>query len=263
MGKTTMASTLAGACLALMASGPAQAAASASAEIGHLVFTLIDLDPLDGIDPAMMWGGSEYSQSYANTESGGWSWDSAFGWYMDSSSMSSDSFGSASGMTGSGGAHVEAEMSGSPVAGVFRSASGSGYFSGSFTVTPWTGIVVTAPYTASASTTLGDDGPFGESAEGGAYLHFALYTDDGREVHYVQRYAGASSAGESNFASGTVRLTFANLSADAMEGYFSAQAYANASSAHPVPEPASAVMMLAGLLGVGAALRRRREGRAG
>lgn len=258
MGKTTMASTLAGACLALMASGPAQAAASASAEIGHLVFTLIDLDPLDGIDPAMMWGGSEYSQSYANTESGGWSWDSAFGWYMDTSAMSTDSFSLASGMTGWGGADAEAEVSGSPVAGVSRSANGSGYFSGSFTVTPWTGIVVTAPYTAWASTTLDS-----EWARGSAHLQFSLYTDDGSEEHYAQRFIEASSAGESNSASGTVRLTFANLSADAMGGNFWAQAYAYAQSPQPVPEPAGAVMMLAGLLGVGAALRRRREGWAG
>lgn len=258
MGKTTMASTLAGACLALMAAGPAQAAASAGAEIGRFDIMLIDLDPSDGIDPAMMWGGSEYSQSYANTESGGWIWDSASGWYMDTSAMSTDSFSLASGMTGWGGADAEAEVSGSPVAGVSRSANGSGYFSGSFTVTPWTGIVVTAPYTAWASTTLDS-----EWARGSAHLQFSLYTDDGSEEHYAQRFIEASSAGESNSASGTVRLTFANLSADAMGGNFWAQAYAYAQSPQPVPEPAGAVMMLAGLLGVGAALRRRREGRAG
>jgi hypothetical protein len=150
-------STAAAALLALGAVGTAHAVATASAEIGQVTITLIDLDPLDGITPMLTFL-SEQSSSYASVYDGGTSTgdsDWAAGFYMPTSATAIDVVGWGTGSTGAGGAQGAAEIAGSPTAGVYSQTSGQGYFYGNFELTPWTGLILTTNYAAQADTSVG------------------------------------------------------------------------------------------------------------
>lgn len=256
--------------LALAASGPVQAKATASAEIGAFTITLFDLNPSDGIAPDFIFTGSAWSQSWAQTPDGGSNGDYQAGWPMTTAIASSDAFGSASSYTTDAwGASAEASAIGSPMAGTYRYNSAEGTFRSDVQIGPWTGVVITAPVTAVAETTIGYDGSFGEYASASGRLSISISGADGSESHYADKTASASwfwdgsqYSGQSSSVSGTVRLTFANLSDESLNGWFQSAASVYSQTALPVPEAQSVVMMLAGLIGVGAVVRRRRAGEA-
>jgi hypothetical protein len=261
-------STAAAALLALGAVGTAHAVATASAEIGQVTITLIDLDPLDGITPMLTFL-SEQSSSYASVYDGGTSTsdsDWAAGFYMPTSASAANALGWGTGSTGAGGAQGAAEVAGSSAAGVYTSAGGQGYFYGDFELTPWTGVILTTNYAAQADTSVGwvaNDQT--ESAGGYAQLQLSISVVDGYEYHYTTRDAyasytwdGSQYVGYSDSASGQLRLTYANFSDDAQLGSYNAYAYASAQSTVAVPEPGTYGLLLAGLAGIGAVVRRRR-----
>jgi hypothetical protein len=263
-------STAAAALLALGAVGTAHAVATASAEIGQVTITLIDLDPLDGITPMLTFL-SEQSSSYASVYDGGTSTgdsDWAAGFYMPTSATAIDVVGWGTGSTGAGGAQGAAEIAGSPTAGVYSQTSGQGYFYGNFELTPWTGLILTTNYAAQADTSVGwvaNDQT--EYAGGYTQLSLEIVQSDGFDQHYASRNAfasytwdGSQYVGFSDSASGQLRLTYANFSGDAQSGSYSATAYAYAQSsiAAAIPEPGTYGLLLAGLAGIGAVVRRRR-----
>lgn len=254
---TTLRVTAAASLLALAAAGPAHATAVASAQIGTVTITLIDLDLSDGIAPALTWSG-EQSYSYASTTDAGSLSDWASGWYMPTSATVNGAFGWGSGITEASGASGNAEVSGSPSAGSDYNASGQGQFWASFEVTPWTGVILTTTVSGQASTSIGNDGVYSEWASATSQLSLSVDSADGWESHYAYRNVYVGYSPDSQSFGGTLKLTYANLSGDTLSGSYYASAYASTGSTMPVPEPGSYAMLLAGLLGIGLVVGKRR-----
>lgn len=249
---------------AMLAAAPATAASSASATITGITITLIDLNSGDGIDAALSWSWEQsYSgaQVYSSSES---DYDSDWGasFYASTSAMAGLPFGSASASTGPGGGSAAGSVSGPSYGGYgYFYAWGSPVYGG-FSVTPWTGIIVTATFDGMAKTTVGLD----EYAWAQGYLSIEIPADSGYDYYTSYRYAyagcgwdGTSCVGESASFSGSMKLTYANLSDDAVDGTMYARAYADGYSSAPIPEPQTYLMLLAGLAGVGAVVGRRRR----
>jgi hypothetical protein len=179
--------------------------------------------------------------------------------------MSMLGFGEASGSTDASGATASGSVSAPGYGGQGSFYANAQGVSNSFTLTPWTGMKLTATFEGTAST--GPGGSYTEYASAQGSLGTYIYSDDGYEQHYAYREAYASCgtwdgmgcSGESNSFSGTISVTYANLSDTAVEGFMYAQAYASGQSTVPVPEPETYLMLLAGLAGVGAVVRRRRR----
>lgn len=264
-------STTAAAVLALGVVSTAHAAATASAEVGQITITLIDLDPFDGITPTLAFQ-NEKSYSFASVygdSTSTYDSDTAAGSFMPTSASAVDALGWGTGSTGAGGAQSAAELAGSPTAGVYSGTQGAGYFSGYFEITPWTGLILTTDYSAHADTSVGwsaDD----QSEYAGSYAQLGLriFQSGGTEQHSASRNAfasyiwdGSQYVGQSYAASGQLRLTYANFSSDAQSGSYVAETYAYAQStiAAAIPEPGTYGLLLAGLAGIGAVLRRRRD----
>ena len=252
---------------AMLAAGPAAATSSASATLSGVTITLIDLDPGDGIAAALSWSWEQsYSGAQVNSDSeSDWDGDWLSGFFAATSATAGLPFGSASASTGPGGGSAAGSVSGPSYGGLgFFTAQGTPVY-GAFTVTPWTGVVVTATFDGMAQTTVGLD----EYAQAYGYLSIEIPADSGYDYYTSYRYAYASCgawdgggnciAGESNSFSGSMKLTYANLSDAAVDGTMSAYAQAYGSSGAPIPEPRTYLMLLAGLAGVGAVVGRRRR----
>ncbi len=257
MSTITRTAVAATALAALAASPAAWAAASADVSMGTVTITLIDLNLGDGVAPAITFF-NETSYSHAGANGAGDS-DFAAGFYQPTSAAIANGTGSASGATDATGASGMSMLSGA------GNAQGEGQFWASFEVTPWTGVIMTTTMAGTATTTVGYDGTNSESAGAYGVIQLYIYTDDGYENHSASRstYAGAfwdgsQYTGESNSFSSNVRLSYANLSDDVVTGSYYAYMYGYVNSTIPVPEPGTYGLLLAGLAGVGVAVRRRR-----
>ena len=255
--------TLAAAAMAL--TGPAAATSSATATVSGFSITLYDLDPSDSIDPALTFiseGSYSYADVYSDSEYDSDS-SSAPGHWMPTSAMAMLGFGQAQASTDSNGATAMGSVSAPGYGGNGRFyAQGYGVQSG-YTLTPWTGMKLTLSFDGTATTTVGN---YQEYANAAGYLQIAAYADNGYEYHDAQRSAYASCfwddstcVPESNSFSGTFSLSFANFSDQAVDGWMYANAYAYGGSTAPIPEAQTYLMLLAGLAGIGAVVRRRRE----
>lgn len=258
-----ISSALAAAALAL--AGPAAAESSATATITGFSITLYDLDPGDGIAPELTFT-YESSHSQTNVYSASedsWDLDGQPGSFVPTSAMSMLAFGHAHAETDAGSATAMGHVSG-PAYGGYGTFYAYAYgVANNFTLTPWTGMKLTLAFDGSASTGPGDQY---EYAYAYGELQTSIDAENGYENHYTQRQAyagcgtwdGSACSGESNSFSGTFSLSFANFSDDEVSGYMYANAYASGQSTVPVPEPRTYLMLLAGLAGVGAVVRRRR-----
>jgi hypothetical protein len=266
MNKSLLISTALGAA-ALVVAGPAAAVSSATATLTGFSITLFDLDPSDGIDPELTFT-YEQSGSYAYVQSSSESasdsdWQP--GNFVPTSAMAMLAFGQANASTDASSANASGSVSG-------PGYGGQGYFGAyaygvdnGFTLTPWTGIKLTSTFEGTASTGPSSGGDYAYAT---GFLQTSIAGDNGWEDHtaYRQAYAGCGTwdgmacSGESSSFSGTFSLGYANFSDDAVEGYMYAEAYVYGSSTVPVPEPETYLMLLAGLAGVGAVVRRRRAG---
>jgi hypothetical protein len=264
--KTNIQISCALAAAAMALAGPAVAVNSATATVTGFSFTLYDLDPSDGITPDLTLA-NPYSQSYARVYSASESAndsDGQPGSFVPTSAASALAFGYAEATTGNGAATAMGHVSGPAYGGsgsFYSQAVGTQY---GFTLTPWTGLRLTLTFDGTAST-----GPALSSnnlyANASGVLQVGVSDGgNGYEYHYGQRSAyagcnwdGSACAGESNSFSGTVSLTYANLSGDSVAGWLYGYAYAQGTSAVPVPEPQTYLILLAGLAGVGAVVRRR------
>lgn len=251
---------------AMVVAGPAAAQSSASATISGFSYVLYDLDPFDMITPDLTFGYEQStSNAYVNSNSESDSdWLSAIGNFSPTSATAMLAFGQASAATDATGATA----SGSVFAPGY---GGSGWFSASaygvdnsFTLSPWTGIKLTATFEGSATT----GSHLGSNDYASAYgqLYMNVLAENGYEQHYSTRQAyascgtwdGMTCSGQSSSFSGTFSLSFANFSDASAEGNLSVGAYSYGQSTVPVPEPQTYLMLLAGLAGIGAVVRRRR-----
>jgi hypothetical protein len=250
--------------LGLVASGGAAAKATATASIGAYTITFFDLNLTDTVSPSLSWAtGSQSSQSSTNSSFASGTNQYLNGAYLPTSASLSGTLGSATASTGAFFGNASATLLGSTANGASSNIQGYAYevSSGSVTIAPWTGVTITAPFTATAVTTIGLVGSNSEYAQGYGYITLQVpQAGGGYNVSYGYQSAYASyTYNSSNVAvpvsssfNGTVTMTFANLSGTAItNAYFSMYAAATASSSiAAVPEPGPVALLLAGLAGL-------------
>ncbi len=214
----------------------------------------VDVDHDGGTQPA---GGlHQSSQSDAPFQPGPLAGDDGLG--GGSASLEGDVFGE-------GGT---AKVSGYTTDGADRSdASGLMYFGGpfsgnsTFTLSPYTTIVISAYADLLASDTTSGQGDY---AEASALFRMGGTTSEGTQqvVASLGAFAGAGiGAGQFDHEAGLLSISFTNPDADAVtgsfKGFFSADDFEQA-AVSSVPEPEVSSAMLAGLALLAIAARRRR-----
>lgn len=286
----------AAAAAALVAAAPAAAGSFASASLGQFGYTLFDLNPTDGIAPDVLFSVSSspygsYVQSSATDPSTGS--ESSTGWSLvpfgPAAVASSIGLGSAqasvSGSPTAGGMLYTASGAalGSTVPSFstqFNASAGVANFGSlGFTLSPYTLIVFSGNAFLAAQTTDGVDQTNGfqsESASAGVSIGVSGPTsaqgqgfqnsNDSRSVFATFTQVFDPGSGQFVYTGQTVTLdnvalaaSFTNYTADALGGQLSLNVNVNGNSPlTPVPEPASAALLLAGLAGLGFLARRRR-----
>ncbi len=244
---------------------PAWGAVSATASLSNFAWQLFDLDPTDGITPAITFAGESSVSTSSLGSSSDYRW--APGFFASTAASSTSGLSSAGASTGASGGSATISLR-SPTAGtwVYASADGSPV-NASFTITPWTAVLFTADASGTAKTTIGFDGVDREYANASvsmtAYLSPGI---DSQEYHSAYRSAYASDSwdgsgytGQTVSFAGLLRLGFGNFSGEAVNGLVYASASASGGTSLPVPEPHTYALMLAGLATVGLWVRRRRR----
>jgi hypothetical protein len=137
----------------------------------------------------------------------------------------------------------------------------NGVSAASFTLAPWTVMTISAHVHATATST---GASASELADSGLLMAIGDDQGAGPQWAYVNfnafAFGGWGAIDDTETA--VVSLTYENASDAAILGLFSGYVASYASSgqsAGAVPEPAGAAMLMAGLLAVGAAARRRRS----
>jgi hypothetical protein len=263
------------------AAAPAFAESQASAAMGPFQFTLFDLDPLDGIAPAVVFNVLTYGSQASS---------SAYELFENVSvnKYSPVPWGPLSAVADTARAHAEASVagggSGQP-GGVSLSASGSlatftgpdfgesasfqalaagPDFSGSFTLTNNTVLVLKGTASASGHATAPNGGYFGNGFQASASMSVSGPAPGGggfqtsSDVVDVFGYAFFGSGDVSQSQSRTLAVSFTNLSGGSLTG--SLQTSVSASGygyANAVPEPHTYAMLIAGLAAMGFVVRRR------
>ncbi|WP_144006795.1 hypothetical protein, partial [Pelomonas sp. KK5] len=250
--------------LALIA-GPALADSAASATLGNVHITLTDLDKRDGITPSLTINFG--SQPYLNGAVGSYGPEFLQDGYAhlgrNAGSTVTDSIQAAFASSSATmvGADTVAGIFSMAVAGSAGSGRGIGsgefgalaanYTSSSFTLSANTAITITVDAVMQVQTTLGYD-PVSGSAEH-ASSHVQMYFDgldpSGNELFdeaYQALYVDATLdpsggfTGASQGWSGTLSITLANTSSQAIDGTFYSELGVGGSSiAAAVPEPGS------------------------
>lgn len=234
--------------LGLCSMSPAMASTSATASIdwSTLSITLFDLDPSDGITPSFSWSAqSTQVLSFASTSSNDSSadWTSALSVldapataWADAGVLHAESTRLASDLTPYGSAEAE------------RTAG--------FSISAHTLALISVSASYAVSTGAPTDAAFAGadlSTWGPAATGVGVQENFGGIGSYLEQFGLAPDA-----QSGTVSVTFANLTGALMGGEFSVSVYAGTSVA-AVPEPGSYAMFLAGLGLMGLMARQRRR----
>lgn len=248
--------------LGLMGALEVQAATTSSAVMSNVRIQLIDLDPLDGIAPAISFE-SSWTDSYNQVTANGAPQQT----FLTGAALGS---GVSPFVSGSGGTRAQLQVlagdlltGAGPGSSAFATASGAGNsaagfaanLTSRFTVTAHTRIVMTADAT---SVQIGGDlGDYGTAQNLLGLLN--LFPDGSTSGSYDSTNAFLTADGQT-FTAGPrgLQVTFENTTAAPLTGYalaFStAMAYGSTSA---VPEPQTIALMLAGISVLGTVLRRR------
>lgn len=269
------------------AAAPAFADATASATFGNVRITLTDLDLNDGITPSISINFG--SQPYLNGAIGSYGPEFVRDGYAhlgkNAGSQVTDSVQAeyASSSAAMSGANNVSGVSWMTVAGTALSgpagfgefgALAANYTSTSFMLTANTALTISVDVTMNVATTLGWNPDPGanqaEHASSHVHMLFDGYDANGASLldeQYQELYvdgqvdANGHITGAQQSWSGTVSVSFNNLSSQAQLGnFYSEIGVGGASMLAAVPEPESYALLLAGLGVVGGVVRRRRAG---
>ena len=270
-----------------IASGLALADSTGAGAVTSVSYTLIDLDPTDGVTPSITFASpsSDYPGPYANgyvrastpnediyrefTRQGATVLSSVSG---GSSTAWSSASASATGAAGVGFASLAVSgfaLSDTHISGVYYAITNAP--AAQFTLSANTEVLFTVTGWLTGNTTLGGDPDTGFVENGGAVLQLETRgpSADGASTVYDREQAAAVAwytvaadgtvSGESQSWQGQLVSGYSNTTADAVDGRFAASLSVAGTSvvATPVPEPASYALILAGLAAVGAITRRR------
>ncbi len=254
---------------------PALAAAVSMVSFGNLRAELTDLDVADGVAPSLSFFSAGVFDNYVYAEVQG------------DSSVVSDHFGStlfepASRSAAAGAVSALASISGNgTLGGTFIQAAGmalgpGAFFSevyvplgevpANFTLTPNTRLVVSGLVNASVQTTIGAGEAAdaevqlllsGPSADGGPGFQNS-FDEIGLALAPPAEGPGTPGGQSDALSDQLLSVSFVNATAAPMTGRLESLVFANGSSVvlPAIPEPGTAWLMLAGLLGLAMALRR-------
>ena len=244
--------TLAAACLAACA-GPVFATAISAASFGNLIITLTDLNPNDGIAPAMSFQAYGRAYVFGETRSWGDSYEKHdFAYYAkqaqngplsgsirDSWATSSASLAAANTLAGFSAMSAGGiAASGADGYGYFRSyATGAEPFLNAFTLSANTRVTFSTQASMHVQTTIGYnlEADMGEVAAASMMFGFQGYTFDGTEQYDIEQHDlraefnvrdDGSIEGVNDSWSGLLSSTFTNATAYDASGVF--QAYVSA-----------------------------------
>lgn len=268
---------------ALAVGAPAAVAASnAQASFAGLTFQLIDLNPGDGITPWISFAAAartDVSTSVFEPLASQSSAAAALGGFQAVATSSATALAQASASVGAGGSSMQAQGQANalPLALLglgstsFMATANGLSFNQSFTLSPFTLLVLSANANVSASTTVGYDPVQGgwEYANASATMNVSgvgsdgngsQQSNDGLNAYANWTWGPNGPMGQSQSMSDTVTVSFLNFTGNGIGGTLSAQVMVNGnSSVSVVPEPGSAAMLLAGLGVCGWMLRRRQR----
>lgn len=242
------------AALACLASPAALANPTASASLSNLHFLIFDLTPADGITPTFTITSPLVNGTYANSwlETGQTDYQSSA---LSLSSSVASALASA-GATLVGGAalgdFVFTSTSSSSGSVVANQSDAGAYSYLNFNVQFSTNalLVLVGDAVASAS------GAQAAGASASASSFVQLADSAGNTYGYGNVSAYAYTSVPSDSAAGTASASMLNTSGSDLSVWAYGEAYSNVTAA-PIPEPGSYPMLLAGLLAVGAVVRRR------
>lgn len=273
----------ASAAAAMLIAGPALAASNASAAVGPLVITLVDLDPLDAIAPSItfdasrldfvgvtVWDGSvlDFPFDWGTSPFDPISLEAMVPHASAGAAVSGDGSPESTSLTAWGSSQGE---SGFSSAAILPNYSGPG-----FTLSASTVVLITASANLTASVTHTFDFPGdSEHAEASAWLRLfgpganGSGDQDSSTGAFISVYPeyftgpgcpsvdGCWGPSSDSFA-GTLAAWFANTTAGNMDGYFHVGGLIEGYSNAPVPEPQTWALLMGGLGLVTFAARRRK-----
>lgn len=275
---------LAASALAGMAQGAFASATSASG-LGAVTITLVDLDPNDGITPSIVFapdaGGNTggivsgelrswtaNDESFREFRSQGVGAASSVAAGRDLAMASAS--GSITGLAGAGFSALAAQGqagSGAAARGTYDVTALSAW--AGFTLSANTAVQFSASGWAQGTTSTGGDPSTGWDEAGGGLVALSVsgpdaggnivWDDDEHIATASYTLDGAGNVhGDAQSWSGLLSVSFSNATGASAAGFFGAEARAFGHSAvSAVPEPATGMMLLAGLGLVGAIARRR------